>query len=184
LFDVLLSLVEGGAVEMRTTGDDRYAFRWRNDIAVAGLAPNGSLAIDIAVPSPYLAELQLATAERDEAVQRAESAEALATEREQQLLRLAEVPAPAAAPRSTKPAPKPIVRKPTPKKAVPAEPVKAARTPAAKKSAPKPAEPEIDLTVEENAAEPRPARRGKWAGYSLDRSRKHLTSVDTISEDG
>ena len=67
LFDVLLSLVEGGALEMRTTNDRRYAFRWRDDVAVAGLAPAGSPAIDLAVPSPYLAEFDQARAERDEA---------------------------------------------------------------------------------------------------------------------
>ncbi len=225
LFDVLLSLVEGGAVEMRTTGDDRYAFRWRNDIAVAGLTPNGSSAIDIAVPSPYLAELQQANAERDAALQRAEAAEAVAAEREQQLQRVAEVaranevPAPA----------KPAARKPVPKKAAPKKPepvtvepdsiepvtvdtappqpapaapepvvvdlaiveaapvkaerVKAPRKAAAKKPAPKPAEADIDLTVEEKAPEPRSARRPKWAGYAIDRSRKHLTSVDITSED-
>ena len=67
LFDVLLSLVEGGALEMRTTNDRRYAFRWRDDIAVAGLSRRGSTAIDLAVPSPYLAEFARARAERDDA---------------------------------------------------------------------------------------------------------------------
>ena len=85
LFDVLLSLVEGGALEMRTTNDLRYAFRWRDDVAVAGLAPTGSPAIDLAVPSPYLAELDQARAERDEALRRADVAEALAAERERLL---------------------------------------------------------------------------------------------------
>jgi hypothetical protein len=198
LFDVLLSLVEGGAVEMRTTGDERYAFRWRRDIAVAGLIPNGSSVIDLAVPSPYLAELQQANAERDAARTRAESAEALAAEREEQLQRVAEVAARAS--EAPAPAAKPIVRKPAAKKAAPgkvelaiaeapiepvtAEPVKAPRRPTAKKAAPKPVEPDIDLTVEEIAPEPSPARSSKWAGYAIGRSRPHLTSVDTFSEDG
>jgi hypothetical protein len=81
LFDVLLSLVEGGALEMRATDESRYAFRWRDDVAVAGLAPTGSPAIDLAVPSPYLAELEQARAERDDALRRADVAEALAAER-------------------------------------------------------------------------------------------------------
>jgi hypothetical protein len=32
LFDVLLSLVEGGALEMRPCGGGRHAFRWREDV--------------------------------------------------------------------------------------------------------------------------------------------------------
>ena len=39
LFDILLSLVEGGALEMRPMDDGRHAFRWRADYAVAGLSP-------------------------------------------------------------------------------------------------------------------------------------------------
>jgi hypothetical protein len=93
LFDVLLSLVEGGALEIRPSSDGRYAFRWRADIAVAGLQPNGSTAIDLAPPSPHVAELQRAYAERDEALGRADLAEALAAERER-LLRLAGVRSP------------------------------------------------------------------------------------------
>lgn len=217
LFDVLLSLVEGGAVEMRFTGDDRYAFRWRNDIAVAGVAPNGSSAIDLAVPSPYLAELHHAHTERDAALRRAVSAEALADDREQQLQQVAEA-APAKIP------PKPAARKGAPMKAAPkpaeapkrqavkAEPVepgaaKATRQAATKKAAPKKAvaesqevlylappdvgpEPDIDLTLEETraatgteaTAEPTP-RRPKWAGYAIDRSRQHLSSVDHLADD-
>ena len=82
LFDVLLSLVEGGALEIRVTDDHGYAFRWRADVAVAGLYPDGSPPIDLAVPSPYLAELKRAHTERDEALGRADFAEALAAERE------------------------------------------------------------------------------------------------------
>jgi hypothetical protein len=144
LFDVLLSLVEGGALEIRTTADGRYAFRWRPDIAVAGLQPNASTAIDLAVPSPYLAELERANAERDEALGRAARAEALAAEGER-LLRLAgvrgpgEPRGPGVDPRDESvldvlyaqpvEAPSTPSRKPAPKKA-------AARKPAATKPAP------------------------------------------------
>jgi len=38
LYAVLISLVEGGALEMRPCGGDRYAFRWRPDIESAGVA--------------------------------------------------------------------------------------------------------------------------------------------------
>jgi hypothetical protein len=93
LFDVLLSLVEGGALDMRPTDDGRYAFRWREDIARAGLSPDGSTTIDTAAPSPYVAELVRAKAERDDALGRADFAEALAAERER-LLRLAGVRSP------------------------------------------------------------------------------------------
>ncbi|MDQ1509899.1 MAG: hypothetical protein QOG50_1743 [Actinomycetota bacterium] len=97
LFDVLLSLVEGGALEIRATDDHGYAFRWRDDLAVAGLVPDGSPAIDLAVPSPYLSELKRAHTERDEALGRADFAEALAAERER-LLRLAGVRSPGGPP--------------------------------------------------------------------------------------
>jgi hypothetical protein len=93
LFDVLLSLVEGGALQIRAADDRRYAFRWRADVAVAGVYPDGSPPIDLAVPSPYLVELKHAQAERDEALGRADFAEALAAERER-LLRLAGVRSP------------------------------------------------------------------------------------------
>ena len=161
LFDVLLSLVEGGALEIRTTSGGRYAFRWRPDIAVAGLQPNGSTAIDIAVPSPYLAELERVSAERDEALGRADRAEALAAERER-LLRLAGVPAPgeprgsgvdardvgvldvlyapppeSATKSSGKLAPRKAARKPA---ATNPAPAKVRRKPVVKKAAAKPAE--------------------------------------------
>ena len=58
LFDILLSLVEGHALEMRPTDGGRYAFRWREDIAIAGVAPEGATTIDLAPPSPYLEELE------------------------------------------------------------------------------------------------------------------------------
>jgi hypothetical protein len=81
LFDVLLSLVEGGALDVRPTGDGHYAFRWRADYAVGALTPEMATTVDIEVPSPYLAELTEARRERDAALLRAESAEALAGER-------------------------------------------------------------------------------------------------------
>jgi hypothetical protein len=91
LFDALLSLVEGGALDMRPTDDGLYAFRWRPDYAIAGLTSETSTAIDIPAPSPYLAELTQVRRERDDALGRAQFAEALATERER-LLRLAPAP--------------------------------------------------------------------------------------------
>jgi hypothetical protein len=96
LFDVLLSLVEGGALDMRPSDDGRYAFRRRADLATAALSPSGSTAIDLAVPSPYLADLERARSERDDALTRAEIAEALAAERDR-LLRVTDVPSPAKA---------------------------------------------------------------------------------------
>jgi len=139
LFDALLSLVEGGALEIRATDDHHYAFRWRDDVAVAGLAPDSAVAIDLAVPSPYLAELEQTRAERDAALRRAEAAETLAAERDR-LLRLADVrsaaelPAPereAAALRPRKPAPKRAPRKPEPEHAP--RPPAMVEAPAAKK---------------------------------------------------
>jgi hypothetical protein len=94
LFDVLLSLVEGGAVEMRTADGGRFAFRWRTDYAEAGLDPEGHDAVDVEPPPPHLEELVRLRRERDEALGRADFAEALAEERER-LLRLANVPVPA-----------------------------------------------------------------------------------------
>ena len=38
LFDILLSLVEGGALDMRPMDDGRYAFRWRVDKAARHIA--------------------------------------------------------------------------------------------------------------------------------------------------
>jgi hypothetical protein len=217
LFDVLLSLVEGGAIEMRVAGDNRYAFRWRDDVAIAGLAPDNSTAIDLAVPSPYLAELERAQAERDDALGRAEFAEGLAAERER-LLRLAEAARASGEPAVADPAGKPAARKPTARKAAAKkpEPEKAPK-PVRRKPAAKPTDvvepaaaathellfltepdeepkPEIDLVLEaygtvdgvdaQGDDEEHPARRPKWSGYSLDRSRKHLTSVDRMVEDG
>jgi len=42
LFDVLLSLVEGGALEMRPCGGGRHAFRWRDDFASPNANRNGT----------------------------------------------------------------------------------------------------------------------------------------------
>src|ERR1700722_18945506 len=121
LFDILLSLVEGGALDMRPMDDGRYAFRWRADYAVAGLSANGSDPIDIEVPSPHLAELGRLERERDDALGRAEFAEGLAKERER-LLRLAEAaaaPAQVAAtpPPAPKPTPTPVAVGPAPEPA-------------------------------------------------------------------
>ena len=107
LFDILLSLVEGGALEMRTADGGHYAFRWRADYAVAGLDPDGQETVDVEPPSPYLEELVRVRRERDDALGRADFAEALAEERER-LLRLANVPVPAtrvAPPHAAAPAP-------------------------------------------------------------------------------
>lgn len=192
LFDVLLSLVEGGALEIRPSSDGRYAFRWRADIAVAGLQPNGSTAIDLEVPSPYLAELERARAERDEALGRADRAEALAAER-QQLLRLAEARSPADAPAAEKPARKPAAKAPP----------KVPRKPAVKKAAAKASEPEernevvyltpadspspapdVDLVEAERAVtdatestEDRSPRH-RWTGYAIDKTRNRVAGID------
>jgi hypothetical protein len=222
LFDVLLSLVEGNALEMRVAGDNRYAFRSRDDVAIAGLAAGDSAPIDLAVPSPHLVELERMRAERDNALGRAEFAEALATERER-LLRIAEAARAPSEPQVTAPAAKPAVRKPAARKAMPKkpEPEKAPK-PARRKPAGKPApplerpelervvaastpdvvvlsavdsatQPKIDVLLEAYGTvdgggtgelEERPARRPKWSGYSLDRSRTHLTSVDRLAEGG
>jgi hypothetical protein len=199
LFDVLLSLVEGGAVEMRIAGDQRYAFRWRNDVAVAGLAPDNSTSIDFAVPSPYLDELQRVQAERDAAVARAEAAEALTGTGSVE-------PAAARAPAAKKVPRKPPADKAPPEQRKPAR----ARTAAKKADATAPvvadapdvlyltppeaaaeaeAEPDIDLTrAEPPAGDVEPtgegAGRPKWSGYSINRSRGHLTSVDRDGEGG
>jgi len=93
LFDVLLSLVEGGALEMRPADDGRYAFRWRADIATAAVSLDEQQTLDVEAPSPYLEELIRMQRERDDALGRADFAEALAAERER-LLRLASAPRP------------------------------------------------------------------------------------------
>lgn len=195
LFDVLLSLVEGGALEIRPSSDGRYAFRWRADIAVAGLQPNGSTAIDLEVPSPYLAELERTRAERDEALARADRAEALAAEREQLLV--AEARSPAAAAVAEKPARKPAA-KARPK--VPRKPV--VKKVAAKASEQPTLEPEersdvlyltppdavaardVDRVAAERAAtdgtESTEARspRHRWTGYAIDKTRNRVAGID------
>jgi hypothetical protein len=106
LFDILLSLVEGGALDMRIADGGHYAFRWRADYAMAGLDPDSQETVDVEPPSPYLDELVRVRRERDDALGRADLAEALAEERER-LLRLANVPVPATrvAPRQAAPTP-------------------------------------------------------------------------------
>jgi hypothetical protein len=78
LFDVLLNLVEGGALDVRPTDDGHYAFRWRSDYAVGAMNSDAATTVDIEPPSPYLAELAQVRDERDAALQRASSAEARA----------------------------------------------------------------------------------------------------------
>jgi outer membrane biosynthesis protein TonB len=93
---------------MRVADGGRYAFRWRADYAVAGLDPDSQETVDAEPPSPYLDELIRVRRERDDALGRADFAEALAEERER-LLRLANVPVPAtrvAPPTGPAPAPK------------------------------------------------------------------------------
>ena len=85
LFDVLLSLVEGGALDVRPTDDGHYAFRWRADYAVGALSPETASTVDLQAPSPYLAELAETRRERDTALERATSAEALVEELEAEL---------------------------------------------------------------------------------------------------
>jgi hypothetical protein len=199
LFDALLSLVEGGALEIRATDDHHYAFRWRDDVGVAGLSPDSAASIDLAVPSPYLAELEQTRAERDEALRRADVAEAVAAERER-LLRLADVRT--AAPR--KPVTKRAPKKPEPEKAPPRSPAHVDAPAAQQTEASEverqetsevlyltPADAETataaDLTAEEHASTAdvvEPAPRPKWSGYAIDRARNHLASVDRLVDEG
>lgn len=75
LSNVLLSLVEGGVLEMRPCGGGRHAFRWRDDIASAALpsqettpARLASVAVDEPVastPIPSVETFDPPTAERD-----------------------------------------------------------------------------------------------------------------------
>jgi hypothetical protein len=76
LFDVLLNLVEGGALDVRPTDDGHYAFRWRADYAVGALNADAATTVDIEPPSPYLTELAQVRRERDAALERAGTAEA------------------------------------------------------------------------------------------------------------
>ena len=74
LSNVLLSLVEGGVLEMRPCGGGRHAFRWRDDIASAALpsqettpARLASVAVDEPVastPIPSVETFDPPTAER------------------------------------------------------------------------------------------------------------------------
>jgi hypothetical protein len=98
LFDVLLSLVEGGALDVRPAGDGYYAFRWRADYAVGALAADTVAAVDIEAPSPYLTELAEARRERDAALARVAEAEAHAGGRraEPEVVRPEVIDAPAA----------------------------------------------------------------------------------------
>jgi hypothetical protein len=234
LFDILLSLVEGGALEMRPMDDGRHAFRWRADYAVAGVSPATSKTIDMEVPSPYLAELARVKRERDDALGRADFAEGLAAERER-LLRLAEVPSPSPrvakrrVPRETNdavaaldPEDQSVLDVLYASRAEAAEsPAAEAASEAPHRDASKPGkrgrdepraaepEPDIDLTVDDEddanevvylahpsalAAADAEARdngflddessRPKWSGYTLDKPRSHLSSVDSLADEG
>ena len=258
LFDILLSLVEGGALEMRETDDDYYAFRWRADYAAAGLSPASATTIDLDVPSPYVRELAEMQREREDALGRAEFAEALAAERER-LLRLANVPSPmSAARRPTREAREAVrsldpsdqsvldvlfssgaagddARRPSPvtrpyaddpdvidiREAEPEvgldegfddepeydEPVLAeperndpdANDPDATTDTNDPDANDIVYLPPKSRAKKRPApvpdtddrdeddanvRRPKWSGYTLDKSRSHLSSVDRLADEG
>jgi len=193
LFDVLLSLVEGGALEMRPADDGRYAFRSRADIATAAVSPEEPQTIDVEAPSPYLEELIRLRRERDDALGRAEFAEALATERER-LLRLASLPVPAerhapvpgldseaqsvldvlyASHRDTPTAeaPKPARKKPAARRK--ASPRKAHDEPAP-----------IDVVYLASPVEGHAGRDGpKWSGYTLERPRPRLSTVDRLADE-
>ena len=201
LFDVLLSLVEGGALELRPADDGRYAFRSRADIATAAVSPDERQTIDIEAPSPYLEELIRVQRERDDALGRADFAEALAAERER-LLRLASVPVPTdrhasipgldsegqsvldvlyASHRGTRSA------------AAPADPPKPARKkPAARRkaSAPKngaakPAAKDVVYLAPraDDAGDGTPSDGPRWSGYTLEQPRPQLSTVARVADE-
>jgi hypothetical protein len=199
LFDILLSLVEGGALEMRPADDGRYAFRWRTDSATAGLDPDTAQTVDAEPPSPHLEELTRVRRERDDALGRAEFAEALAEERER-LLRLANVPVPAtriAAPHER--------RTPVPdldpegqsvldvlyasRGAASPEPT-TADTPVAARNATKHAEPDHDGHEVVYLAPPAPPDDADdtsgptWTGSTLEKPRPHLSTVEPLADEG
>ena len=193
LFDVLLSLVEGGALEMRPADDGRYAFRSRADIAAAAVSPDGPQTIDVEAPSPYLEELIRLQRERDDALGRADFAEALAAERER-LLRLASVPVPTErhapipgldseaqsvldvlyashrdTPGRVDDAPKPARKKPA-----------ARRKASSRKAHDEPAP--IDVVY---LAPPADVGRDgpRWSGYTLEKPRPRLSTVDRLADE-
>ncbi len=209
LFDVLLSLVEGGALEMRPADDGRYAFRWRADYAIAALSDETSATVDVDAPSPYLAELTRVKRERDDALGRADFAEALAEERER-LLRLANAPVPH--PHSAvRPAPRESLAGLDPETQsvldvlytsrrpdgppVPEVPVAAQPQPVTvDRAAPHPDEAEEHGTSEVvYLTPPEPAdgvedddaasRRPKWSGYTLDKPRAHLATMEHLADE-
>jgi hypothetical protein len=51
LYEVLLRLVDGGALETRATADGRYAFRWRAEVDAPEIATNGRV-LAVAPPTP------------------------------------------------------------------------------------------------------------------------------------
>jgi hypothetical protein len=83
LFDILLSLVEGGVADIRRS-ENGYEFRGRTDDEAAWLAPAGP-AIDLTAPAPWSGEFRRVCDERDDALRRAAVAEAVAAERERLL---------------------------------------------------------------------------------------------------
>ena len=195
LFDVLLSLVEGGALEMRPADDGRYAFRVRADIATAAVSPDEQQTIDLEAPSPYLEELIRVQRERDDALGRADFAEALAAERER-LLRLASVPVPAerhapvpgldpegqsvldvltashhgAPPGGSANAPKPARKKP------------AAQRKAPPRKAKEPAATDV-VYLAPPAADDARTEGPRWSGYTLEKPRPRLSTIDRLVEE-
>jgi hypothetical protein len=175
LFDVLLNLVEGGALDVRPTGDGYYAFRWRADYAVGAIKSDMVGAVDIDAPSPYLAELTEARRQRDAAVKRAEEAEALAVELEAELDELdpiddAELGPVAAAEPVSEPERQ-------------SEPVAAAEA--------------IDLVALEDdakaadvvyltpaATEGRDRAPSKWSPYTLEKPRSQMSGVERLANQG
>jgi len=193
LFDVLLSLVEGGALEMRPADDGRYAFRVRADIAVAAVSPDEQQTIDLEAPSPYLEELIRAQRERDDALGRADFAEALAAERER-LLRLASVPVPA-----ERHAPVPGLdpegqsvldvltashhgAPPGGSANKPARKKPAARRKTPPRKAKEPAATDV-VYLAPPAGDDARIEGPKWSGYTLEKPRPRLSTVDRLAEE-
>jgi hypothetical protein len=209
LFDILLSLVEGGALEMRSAEGGRYAFRWRGDYAVAGLDPDNDTTVDVEAPSPHLEELIRVRRERDEALGRADFAEALAEERER-LLRLASVPVPAtrvAPPEPPVPAPaldaegqsvldvlyasrRDAAAPAEPEPAVEAKPKPKARATRKKPPAAEPREGSFptaswpsEVVYLPPPADPDDGEGPKWTGYTLEPPHPHLSTVEPLADE-
>jgi hypothetical protein len=173
LFDVLLSLVEGGALDVRPTDDGRYAFRWRADYAVGALTSEMVTTVDIDVPSPYLAELSQVRGERDAAVARAATAEARTSERTD---------------RDAAVRPE-IVEEPAPAfidlVALADEDDEYDEYDDFDED-PDDAEPANGAVVylPPSSSPDAPARRSKWSPYTLDKTRSHLSGAERIANQG